>query len=177
MLRSKDFMNGAAWRESSGTYDFVKCHETAMVAVKPACRLPFQGAKVSSMRPDKSKRIELNPAQGGLAGLGQALTGLNLGSLPPAPVPADLPPLATKRKLGRVVLRKETARRGGKTVIVVDQFPSHTPLPELERLARELRKTVGTGGAVKDRTIEIQGEHPDRIRSYLEAAGYDVAGI
>src|SRR5215207_1480585 len=129
------------------------------------------------MRPEKSKRIEVNPAQGGLSGLGEAFSGLNLGPLPSGPSAAERPEPLKKKKLGRVVLRKETAHRGGKTVIVVDQFPTHVPLTELERLARELRKAVGTGGALKDRTIEIQGEHAPKIRTYLEAAGYDVGGV
>jgi translation initiation factor 1 len=129
------------------------------------------------MRPEKPKRIETNPAQGGLAGLGRVLDGLNLGPLPSPPPSAQRPGSDKKRKLGRVVLRKETAHRGGKTVIVVDQFPSHIPLDELNRLARELRKAVGSGGGVKDRTIEIQGDHPAAIRTLLQAAGYDVAGV
>src|SRR5688572_25098930 len=110
------------------------------------------------MRPEKPKRIDVNPAQSGLSGLGQAFGNLNLGPLPPAPPEVARPDPVKKTKLGRVVLRKETAHRGGKTVIVVDQFPPHIPAEALEDLARELRKAVGTGGAVKDRRIEIQGE-------------------
>jgi translation initiation factor 1 len=129
------------------------------------------------MRPEKPKRIEVNPSQSGLSGLGNAFSGLNLGPLPPAPVPPEPAPPLKKRKLGRVVLRKETAHRGGKTVIVVDQFPPHITTEELQQLARELRKAVGTGGAVKDRTIEIQGEQAPQVRSFLLSAGYDVRGI
>ena len=129
------------------------------------------------MRPEKAKRIELNPAQGGLAGLGQALGGLNLGALPPGPDPAQVPTPLKRRKLGRVVLRKETAHRGGKTVIVVDQIPATLSDEDLESLARDLRKAVGTGGAVKERTIEIQGDHAQKVRGFMENAGYDVAGI
>jgi translation initiation factor 1 len=82
-----------------------------------------------------------------------------------------------RKKVGRVVLRKETAHRGGKVVIVVDQFPTSIPLAALESLARDLRKAVGAGGALKGRAIEVQGDHPAKIRTFLEAAGYDVAGI
>ena len=129
------------------------------------------------MRPEKPKRVEVNPAQSGLSGLGQALGNLDLGPLPPPPPQDARPQPVKKKKLGRVVLRKETAHRGGKTVIVVDQFPLHLPAEELENLARELRKAVGTGGAVKDRKIEIQGDQTGKIRSFLEAAGYEVGGI
>ena len=134
--------------------------------------------KGTCMRPEKSKRVELNPNQGGLAGMNQALSGLRFGTLPPGPSSSpDAPqPIKMKRK-GRVVLRKETAHRGGKTVIVVDQFPSGTSVGVLNELARGLRKAVGTGGAVKDGTIEMQGDNPDKIRKYLEEYGYDVRGI
>ena len=131
------------------------------------------------MRPEKPKRIDVNPIQAGLSGLGEALSGLNLGALPPPPpaVSADAPQPLKKKKLGRVVLRKECAHRGGKTVIVVDQFPSHVQVSELEQLARELRKFVGSGGSLKGRAIEIQGEQPAKIRAYLESLGYEVGGI
>lgn len=129
------------------------------------------------MRPEKSKRIDTNPNQNGLAGFGQALSGLNFGDLPVPPPPMERPEPVKKKKLGRVVLRKETARRGGKAVIVVDQFPSTISEDDLVLLAKELRKAMGTGGSVQGRTIEIQGDQPAKVRSFLISAGYDVAGI
>ena len=130
------------------------------------------------MRPEKAKRIELNPNQGGLAGLNQALGGLDFGALPPGPTKSpDAPQPIKVRKKGRVVLRKETAHRGGKTVIVVDRFPAGTSEEALQELARGLRKAIGTGGAVKDQTIEMQGEQADKIRKFLQESGYDVGGI
>ena len=89
--------------------------------------------------------------------------------LPPGP---ELP----KPKPGRVVLRRETAHRGGKTVIVVDQIPPQISAAKIEDLARQLRKACGCGGTVKGRTIEIQGDQPARIRSLLESEGFQVAG-
>ncbi len=131
------------------------------------------------MRPEKAKKVEINPAQSGLAGLGDALAGLNLGPLPPGP--AQPPPAASggspAKTKGRVILRKETAHRGGKTVIVVHDFPSSTPVAEIEAIAKQLRQAIGTGGAVKDRTIEMQGEQPAKIRAFLEKNGWVVAGV
>jgi translation initiation factor 1 len=46
-------------------------------------------------------------------------------------------------KLGRVVLRRETAHRGGKTVIVVDQFATHLPLSVIENGAKKIRVSCG----------------------------------
>ena len=133
---------------------------------------------MSGMRPEKPKRVEINPAQSGLAGLGDALSGLNLGALPPGPAqPAPVDPPAKAKGKGRVILRKETAQRGGKVVIVVYDFPPTFTPSELDVLAKRLRQAMGTGGAVKDRTIEIQGDQPGKIRAFLEKEGWVVAGV
>jgi translation initiation factor 1 len=131
------------------------------------------------MRPEKPKRVEVNPAQAGLAGFGDALAGLKLGPLPEGPPqPQPVGPRETKiRKLGRVILRKETAHRGGKAVIVIYDFPPTVTQSELEDLAKHLRQSIGTGGTVRDRTVEIQGEHAPKIRSILEKAGWCVTGV
>jgi translation initiation factor 1 len=129
------------------------------------------------MRPEKAKKIAVNPDQAGLAGLGNALAGLNLGPLPDGP---DLPaaPVGGKvKKPGRVVLRKETAHRGGKAVIVVHDFPPHFTDDEIEVVAKQLRKSLGTGGTVRERTIEMQGDQSGKIRDFLESQGWQVAGV
>ena len=129
------------------------------------------------MRPEKQKRVELNPLQQGLAELGQALSALELGPLPPAPakpVPIEAP---KPKKLGRIVLQRETAHRSGRTVIVIRDFPPAMTTPALENLARDLRHAIGTGGTLRDRTIEMQGDQPARIRTFLEKLGYHVAGV
>ena len=130
-----------------------------------------------TMRPEKNKRVEVNPVQQGLAGLGDALASIPTGPLPPAlekpvSVEAEKP-----RRLGRVVLRRETAHRGGRTVIVVHNFPPSVTAHALEDIARKLRHALGTGGTVRDRTIEMQGDQPGKIRAFLEGAGFQVAGV
>jgi predicted translation initiation factor SUI1 len=44
----------------------------------------------------------------------------------------------------------------------------------LMELAARLKQKLGTGGTVKDRRIEIQGDHRDRIVAELEGLGYRV---
>jgi len=44
----------------------------------------------------------------------------------------------------------------------------------LKELAGVLKRLCGTGGTVKDGTIEIQGDHRDRIVTALEQRGYTV---
>ena len=129
------------------------------------------------MRPEKSKRVEINPSQQGLAGLGSVLDGLNLGPLPDAPTVAKPAESVKQRRLGRVILRRETAHRGGKAVIVIHDFPTEIPDEQLEILAKRLRQALGTGGTVKDRTIEMQGEQAVKVRAFLEKDGFQVAGV
>jgi translation initiation factor 1 len=129
------------------------------------------------MQPAKAKKIEVNPEQQGLAGLGSALAGLSLGPLPEGPAEPVAVTGSKVKKPGRVVLRKETAHRGGKAVIVVHDFPPHFTADEIEEMAKQLRKALGTGGTVRERTIEMQGEQSGKIRSVLESQGWQVAGV
>lgn len=132
------------------------------------------------MRPEK-KRIDTNAAQSPREGLNSAFAGLNLSNLPSGPAegppPAASAPAKAEWKLGRVVLRKETAHRGGKTVIVVDDFASHLPASVIETMAKKLRQACGCGGTVRERSIEIQGDQPAKIRELLESEGFQVAGV
>jgi translation initiation factor 1 len=80
-------------------------------------------------------------------------------------------------KMGRVLLRRETAHRGGKTVVVVYDFATHLPASILEKVAKKLRSACSTGGTVKDRTIEIQGDLIAKVRVTLEAEGFIVGGV
>jgi translation initiation factor 1 len=82
-----------------------------------------------------------------------------------------------KQKLGRVVLRRETAHRGGKTVIVVHDFAPFIAMSAIEDLARKLRNACGCGGTTRHRSIELQGDQVPRIRALLEEEGFKVAGI
>ena len=130
------------------------------------------------MRPEPRKRLNTNAAESARTGLNAAFSGLNVPDLPagpPAAPKAESPqPLW---KMGRVVLRRETAHRGGKTVIVVDDFATHLPASVIEKVAKQLRAACGCGGTVKGRTIELQGDQPARVRAALEGDGFQVAGI
>jgi len=131
------------------------------------------------MRPEPKKRLDTNAAETARPGLNAAFAGLDVAGLPAGPATpapqADSP--QTVWKMGRVVLRRETAHRGGKTVIVVDDFATHLPASVIEKIAKKLRAACGCGGTVRDRTIEMQGDQPARIRAALEAEGFQVAGV
>ncbi|MDR5860258.1 translation initiation factor Sui1 [Halomonas eurihalina] len=73
---------------------------------------------------------------------------------------------------GIVRLRRETKGRKGKGVTLVEGVPLKTE--ELKALAKALKKRCGTGGALKDGVIEIQGDQREVLKGELEQRGYKV---
>jgi translation initiation factor 1 len=71
-------------------------------------------------------------------------------------------------------LRMEKKGRGGKTVTVVYDLPDNAAF--LQQLAQELKRACGTGGAVSENTIELQGDLRDRVREVLARKGFTVKG-
>jgi translation initiation factor 1 len=129
------------------------------------------------MRPRKHK-IEINVPP---SGLNTALARLDTAKIAITSAPASsvnrAEPPRQIWKMGRVVLRRETAHRGGKTVIVVHDFATHLPGSVIATIAKKVRTACGCGGTVKGRTIEVQGDQPGKIRTVLEAEGFEVAGV
>jgi translation initiation factor 1 len=62
--------------------------------------------------------------------------------------------------------------RGGKTVTLVTGI--QLPPDELTSLAKALKRRCGTGGAVKDGVVEIQGDQRDVVVADLEERGFRV---
>ncbi|MGB4246196.1 MAG: translation initiation factor Sui1 [Pseudohongiellaceae bacterium] len=73
---------------------------------------------------------------------------------------------------GIVRIRRETKGRNGKGVTLIDGLPLSAD--ELAALAKVLKNKCGSGGTVKDGVIEIQGEHREVVKGYLEQNGYKV---
>ncbi len=71
---------------------------------------------------------------------------------------------------GIVRVSRQTAGRKGNGVTVVTGLPLSGP--ELKALAKQLKQRCGSGGAIKNGQIEIQGEHRDVLVSELEKRGY-----
>ena len=70
----------------------------------------------------------------------------------------------------KVTVRHDRKRRGGKSVTVVEGIQMQQK--EMKSLLKELKGALGTGGAVKDVSIEIQGDHCDAVMATLEKMGY-----
>ena len=71
---------------------------------------------------------------------------------------------------GIVRVSRETSGRRGKTVTVVRGLPSR----ELASVASDLKRQCGSGGAVKEGVVEIQGDHRPKVVARLESQGYRV---
>jgi translation initiation factor 1 len=90
--------------------------------------------------------------------------------------PDYVPPNAEAEKLTldpaeqmlKVIL--ETKHRAGKTVTIVYGFEGADA--DLEALGKALKNFCGTGGAVKDGEIIIQGDHRQKVFQYLKQKGF-----
>lgn len=77
-------------------------------------------------------------------------------------------PAAASNRVVRV--SRHTQGRAGKAVSVISGLP--LTAPELSALAGELKRRCGSGGTVRQGTIEIQGEHRDTLVAELAHRGF-----
>jgi translation initiation factor 1 len=114
---------------------------------------------------DRNARTVYSSAAGRICpGCGQPERGCKCAERSSAPVPGR--PVAK--------LRVEKAGRGGKTVTVVSGLPQNAAF--LKDLAHDLKRACGTGGAVRDDGVELQGDLRDRVRELLVARNFLVKG-
>jgi len=79
---------------------------------------------------------------------------------------------STKKSDGVVRIMRDRKHRGGKTVTVISGLLATDEA--IATLAQQLKKLCGSGGTVKDGTIEIQGDHCDKVQARLVKLGYKV---
>jgi translation initiation factor 1 len=68
----------------------------------------------------------------------------------------------------------EKQGRGGKMVTVIDGLPRNSEF--LKDLVQDLKRSCGTGGAVREGAIELQGDLRERVRTLLQSKGFSVKG-
>jgi translation initiation factor 1 len=84
--------------------------------------------------------------------------------------------LALAKKAGiipsehKLKIRVEKNKRGGKIVTVVDKLPPNREY--FEKILKELKSKCGSGGTLKDDSLEIQGNHLDTVSEYLKSRGF-----
>ncbi|HSW64333.1 MAG TPA: translation initiation factor [Dissulfurispiraceae bacterium] len=70
----------------------------------------------------------------------------------------------------KVTVRLDRKGRGGKSVTVIEGLQIGTK--EKDFLMKQLKSKFGTGGALKDEALEIQGDHRDAILIHLQGMGF-----
>ncbi|KJF77452.1 translation initiation factor Sui1 [Morganella morganii] len=73
---------------------------------------------------------------------------------------------------GIVRIQRQTSGRKGKGVCLITGIDSDDAA--LSKLAADLKKRCGCGGALKDGVIEIQGDKRDLLKQLLEEKGFKV---
>jgi translation initiation factor 1 len=80
------------------------------------------------------------------------------------PIP-DLPP-----QQQNVRIQASRSGRKGKTVTIITGFQSSAEI--LGKLLKQLKTQCGSGGTVKENSLEIQGDHRDKLLQLLIQLGY-----
>jgi translation initiation factor 1 len=76
-----------------------------------------------------------------------------------------------KKGDGQVRVSRETKGRKGKGVAIILGLALGED--KLKELAKELKRTCGCGGTVKQGAIEIQGDHRDKLVEELVKRGFN----
>jgi translation initiation factor 1 len=118
----------------------------------------------------KKKRI---PTTGGVELSHNPFGALSGEGLPEGKAAPELPkPKPPKKKVRqRVDIIRQTAHRGGKTVTVIQGLDNRQK-SDIERLAKRLQKECGTGGTVKGKHIELQGDKRSEAARILDDEGF-----
>lgn len=70
----------------------------------------------------------------------------------------------------KVIVKLDRKGRGGKSVTLIEGLQMAPK--EKETLLKQLKSRLGTGGALKDGVLEIQGDHCSFVMEYLQSIGY-----
>lgn len=70
-------------------------------------------------------------------------------------------------------LRIRREKRGGKIVTVIAGFTERSDRTnDLPNMLKQLKATLGTGGSVDRTSIEVQGDHRDKLVEHFKKLGY-----
>jgi translation initiation factor 1 len=76
-------------------------------------------------------------------------------------------------KMQKLRIRLDTKHRAGKAVTLITGFIGTDDT--LESLGKQLKNYCGSGGAVKDAEIIVQGDHRDKVLQWLLKNGYTLS--
>ena len=84
--------------------------------------------------------------------------------------PIETPQASVPAAQQKVTVRLDRKGRGGKTVTVIDGLKISQK--KMEELLRQLKSKLGTGGTIKEKSLEIQGDHLEIVMSALQTMGF-----
>ena len=76
-------------------------------------------------------------------------------------------------KSDQQIVVKTEKRRFGKIQTIVTGFEG----VDIKEIAKKLKSELACGGTVKNSTIELQGNHKDKVRALLVNEGFDESQI
>ncbi|MCW6036633.1 translation initiation factor [Spirulina subsalsa FACHB-351] len=94
--------------------------------------------------------------------------GSTSGNPPPSTLNTERPDLPSHQQ--NLFIQASRKGRKGKTVTVISGFQCKATT--LADLLKELKTKCGTGGTVKENTLEIQGDHKQKLLALLTEMGY-----
>lgn len=100
---------------------------------------------------------------------------MNSGICPKCGLPKELCICEEVAKEQQRISVKVSKRRYGKEVTVVDGLDPYEI--DLEDLSKFLKGRLACGGTVKENSIELQGDHRDRVKELLTTRGYSIDNI
>lgn len=108
--------------------------------------------------------------------VGNAFAGLQMDGLPSGPKHVSTAPAKKEKKGPRhvVKMRRLTAGKGGKTVTELTGFEPDFFANRARTALKDLQKITGSGGTVKGKAIELQGDCREKLQPFLESKGYRV---
>lgn len=100
----------------------------------------------------------------------------SLSDLPDAsPAPEQPTTMTTAKTMNTMTtlhIVVEKKGRGGKVATIVEGFECSDD--EVDDIARDLRKRLGTGGSARGGEILIQGDRRDDVAAFLRSKGFKV---
>ena len=87
--------------------------------------------------------------------------------------PPEPEPTAPQKLTARLSVQK---RKRGKIVTVISGLNEGHPGNHLGDLLTKLKNACGAGGTIQEDTIEIQGDHLERVKKLLAEIGYKIRG-
>lgn len=126
----------------------------------------------------KRRQDKIDTAGGGSLGQANPFHQLDLGSLPqkaaggePQEEPPTAKPAAAEGGGRRLEVRRLKAGKGGKTVTEVRGFENCSS-EEVTRWFKQLKSRSASGGSLKAKVIEIQGDHREAAQEYFNQLGF-----